>query len=471
MKSREAAEEGVIKQMLHTIEEQELISPGDKIVVAVSGGPDSVCLLHVLKRLESRLGIQVYGAHLNHNIRGIEAQMDAQYVLNLCEELDILCFIKSSDVKAYEQEQGLTSEQAGRVLRYEFFEEVLKKVGASKIAVGHNKNDQGETVLMRLLRGTGMQGLTAIQYRRENIIRPLLDIPREEIEAYCDNQGLQPRIDETNLSSMYHRNKIRRELIPYLKEHYNPSVSDSLVKTAHILKEDYDYLEREGEERYKALVHFEKKNQVSFNIPQLTKQHPAIKARILRRAGEELMGKGELLTYQQVQNLLDLLDKKQTGKKLHLPMDVEAVISYEKLIFQRGIKEEAEPFKEPLRVEDSTYVHPLKATFELKVYSKAEVDKVSRDKFLKYFDYDKFREEIFVRNRREGDRFWPLGLPGKKKLKDFFIDCKVDRRERDLIPLICHGKDIVWVVGYRISEKYKITEDTQRILSIKLLKE
>ncbi len=471
MQSKEKAEEGIVKQLLNTVEEQGLIQPGDKIVVAVSGGPDSVCLLHLLHRLKARLGIELYGAHLNHNFRGIEAQMDAQYVLNLCEALDILCFIKSSDVEAYKKEQQLTSEQAGRVLRYEFFEEVLKKVGASKIAVGHNKNDQGETVLMRLLRGTGMQGLTAIQYQRDHIIRPLLDIPRGEIEAYCEKQDLKPRIDETNLTSMYHRNKIRRELIPYLEENYNPSVLDSLVKTAQILKEDYQYLEGEGEEKYKELVHFQKKDQVSFSIPQLEKQHPAIKARILRRAGEELMGKGELLTYQQVQNLLALLDKKQTGKKVHLPMDLEALISYEKLIFQRGGKKEAEPFKESLVVNDTTYVHPLKASFELKVFSREDVEKVSRDKFVKYFDYDAFQEPIFVRNRREGDRFWPLGLSGKKKLKDFLIDCKVERRERDLIPLICHGKEIVWVVGYRISEKYKVTESTQRILSIKLLKE
>ncbi|NBG88552.1 tRNA lysidine(34) synthetase TilS [Isachenkonia alkalipeptolytica] len=460
----------MVKQLLNTIDEHRLLKAEDKIVVAVSGGPDSVTLLHLLHRLKSRLGIEVYGAHLNHNIRGIDAQMDAQYVLNLCEELDIICFVKSMDVQTYAKEQQLTSEQAGRILRYEFFEEVLKKVGASKIAVGHNKNDQAETVLMRLLRGTGMQGLTAIQYKRDQVIRPLLDVSRGEIEAYCNDHNLAPRTDQTNLTSIYHRNKIRRELIPYLEENYNPSVLQSLVKTANILKEDYDYLEQEGEGRYKELVCFEKKDQVSFSIPALEKQHPAIKARILRRAGEELLGRGELLSYQQVQNLLGLLAKKATGKALHLPMNLEAFISYDKLIFTRGSKEDVESFKEELAVGEITYVHPLKASFELKVFSKDEVSKVSRDKFVKYFDYDKIKGKILVRNRREGDRFWPLGLSGKKKLKDFLIDCKVDRRERDLIPLICHEKDILWVVGYRISDKYKVTEETQRILSIRLVK-
>ncbi len=470
MQNKEETEEVILKQLLTTVEEHQLIKSGDKIVVAISGGPDSVSLIHLLHRLKSRLGIELYGAHLNHNIRGIDAQMDARYVLNLCEELNIICFIKSADVESYGKKNQLTSEQAGRILRYEFFDEVLKKVEADKIAVAHNKNDQGETVLMRLLRGTGMQGLTAIQYQRDNIIRPLLDVHRKEIEKYCDHHNLMPRTDLSNLTSIYHRNKIRRELIPYLEEHYNPSVLDSLVKTANILKEDYDYIEKQAQTMYKELVYFEKKDQVSFSIPALEKLHPAMKARMLRRAGEELMGKGELLSYQQVQNLLELLDKKQTGKTIHLPMNLEAVISYDKLIFSKEREEEVEPFKEKLAVNDTTYVHALKAGFELKVFPAEDVDKVSKDKFVKHFDFDKFQQDIVVRNRRDGDRFWPLGLSGKKKLKDFFIDCKVERRERDLIPLICHGKDIVWVVGYRISDKYKITDRTQQILSIRLLK-
>ncbi len=470
MQNKEETEEIIVKQLLSTVDEHQLIQVGDKIVVAISGGPDSVTLIHLLHRVKDRLGIELYGAHLNHNIRGIEAQMDAQYVLNLCEDLNIICFIKSVDVEAYGKKNQLTSEQAGRILRYEFFDEVLKKVEANKIAVAHNKNDQGETVLMRLLRGTGMQGLTAIQYQRQAVIRPLLDVHREEIEKYCINHNLMPRIDQTNLTSIYHRNKIRRELIPYLEENYNPSVLESLVKTANILKEDYDYIEQEAETMYKNLVHFEKKDQLSFFIPVLEKQHPAMKARMLRRAGEELMGKGELLTYQQVQNLLELLEKKQTGKTIHLPMNLEAAISYDKLIFSKEREEEVESFKEKLTMNDITYVHALKASFELRVFSKEDGSKVSKDKFEKHFDYEKFQESIFVRNRRDGDRFWPLGLSGKKKLKDFFIDCKIERRERDLIPLICDGKEIVWVVGYRISDKYKITDRTQQILSIKLLK-
>lgn len=470
MQNKEESEEVILKQLLSTVKEHELIETGDKIVVAISGGPDSVSLIHLLHRLKSSLDIEVYGAHLNHNIRGIEAQMDAQYVLNLCEDLNIICFIKSVDVETYGKKNRLTSEQAGRLLRYEFFDEVLKKVGASKIAVAHNKNDQGETVLMRILRGTGMQGLTAIGYQRDKVIRPLLDVPREEIEKYCNNHNLKPRIDHTNLTSIYHRNKIRRELIPYLEENYNPSVLDSLVKTANILKEDYDYMEEQAKTLYKSLVHFEKKDRLSFFIPALEKQHPAMQARMLRRAGEDLLGKGELFSYQQVQNLLEFLEKKQTGKILHLPMNLEAAITYDKLIFSKEREEEVASFKEALGLNETTYVHALKASFELKVFPKEEATKVSKDKLEKHFDYEKFRETITVRNRRDGDRFWPLGLSGKKKLKDFFIDCKVERRERDLVPLICHGKEIVWVVGYRISDKYKITDKTQQILSIKLLK-
>src|SRR5699024_6346005 len=203
----------VFEKVLNTINKYNLIESGDKIVIGISGGPDSVCLLHILNRLKDKLDIELYAAHLNHQIRGIEAQKDALYVSEICKEMGIIYFIKSIDVPKYCEENSLSIEEGARKLRYEMFDEIKQKTRSNKIAIGHNLNDQAETVLMRIMRGTGLQGLRGIEYIRENsIIRPLLDIERKDIEQYCEVHNLNPRIDESNLENIYTRNKIRLEL-------------------------------------------------------------------------------------------------------------------------------------------------------------------------------------------------------------------------------------------------------------------
>ncbi|SDK87592.1 tRNA lysidine(34) synthetase TilS [Natronincola ferrireducens] len=456
----------MLEQVIKTIKRHDLIDRGDKIVVAVSGGPDSVCLLHILHSLKEDFQLQLYAAHLNHNFRGIEAQMDAQYVSKLCEELNILSFIKSMDVPKYSKEKGLSPEEAGRILRYEFFQEVVEKVDASKIAVAHNQNDQAETVLMRLLRGTGIQGLTAIHHGRGKIIRPLLDISRREIEDYCLFHRLSPRIDETNLEPIYHRNKIRLELIPYIQQEYNPNIIESLARTAEILKKDNDFIEETVRKAYNAMKILGGEGCLELPIEGINKLHPALQSRIFRLAAEDLVGKKEALEYKHIQNIVELLHKNETGKKILLPKGIIVKISYNKMIFSTEDKEEVINFYYELREDDSIKLNEVQGEIVTKVLMKEEGVTISRDKYVKYFDYDKVQGTLNVRNRREGDRFWPLGLTGSKKLKDFFIDYKIDRSKRQEIPLICDGNEIMWIVGYRISEKYKVTNDTNKILAI-----
>lgn len=448
-----------------TINQHKLIEKGDKIIVAISGGPDSVCLLHALYILREEYEIDLYGAHLNHNFRGIEAQVDAQYVSNLCEDLNIVCFIKSLDVPGYARENSLSPEEAGRILRYDFFEEVAQKVSANKIAVAHNENDQAETVLMRLLRGTGLQGLTAIHIKRGKIIRPLLNVDRNSIEEYCEVNNLSPRIDKTNLESIYYRNKIRLELIPYLEENYNTNISSSLVKTAEILKDDFDFIEEKARQVYDGLVTNQNENRLELSINGILNLHDALKARVIRLAVEQLLGRQEVLEYKHMLKVLELIERGLTGKKLTLPMGLVAKVSYKNICFTTK-EEEDKDFDYELSLEDSLIIEEVGAVFKARILESKDVKEISRDKYCKCFDYDQVKNILNVRNRREGDRFYPLGLTGSKKLKDFFIDYKIDRDEREKIPLVCDGDEIMWVVGYRISERYKITDKTNRILEI-----
>lgn len=455
----------MLEKVKKTIERYHLIDTGDKIVVAVSGGPDSICLLHVLHNLAEEYQLQLFAAHLNHNFRGIDALMDAQYVANFCEKLNIISFIKSLDVPKYAKEHGLSSEEAGRILRYEFFDEVVEKVGATKIAIAHNQNDQAETVLMRLLRGTGIQGLTAIHHGRGRIIRPLLDINRKEIEEYCSIHQLSPRTDETNLEPIYHRNKIRLELIPYIQEHYNPNIIESLARTAEILKKDNDFIEEIAWEAYRRVKIASKDGYLELSIEEIQRLHSALQSRVLRLATEDLVGKKEALEYKHIHSIVELLQKNETGKKILLPMGIIVRISYNKVIFTTEMQEESNFYYELLE-EDHLFVDEIQGEITTKILMRKDIKEISRDKYVKYFDYDKVVNNLNVRNRREGDRFWPLGLTGSKKLKDFFIDYKVDREKRNQIPLVCDGDEIMWVIGFRISEKYKVTDETTKILVI-----
>ncbi len=460
----------VIDKIRETIDSNLLLKKNDRVVVAVSGGPDSVCLLHALKELQETYEIKIYAAHLNHNFRGIEAHKDAQYVTQLCETLNIMGFVKSVDVPGYAQEKGLSLEEAGRVQRYLFFEEVAEKVGAEKIAVAHNLNDQAETVLMRLIRGAGLQGLAAIQHQRDKIIRPLLDISREEIEAYCGEQQLSPRIDQTNLQPIYHRNKIRLELIPLLETEYNPRIIEALGRTAVLLRQDHDFIDQQARDMYHILRTKERENTISFTVNGLINLHIALLARIFRLAVEELAGRGEGLEFKHIEKLQDFLRLHGTGKQIQLPLGIVVKRSYHKIIFTTDQALEEGKFSYPIEELEEIFIHELNGTFRFQLYERNELQNYPRETLVKAFDYDKISQGLLIRNRQEGDRFLPLGAKGSKKLKDFFIDRKLDREIRDQVPLLCDGENIMWVVGYRISELYKITKETKKILLVEYTK-
>lgn len=455
----------IFEKVLSTVRKYKLIESGDKVVLGLSGGPDSVCLLHILCRLKSVLDIEVYAAHLNHQIRGIEAQKDALYITQLCDELGVTSFVKSIDVPKYCKEKGLSVEEGARKLRYEMFEEIKVKTKSNKIAIGHNLNDQAETILMRIMRGTGLQGLRGIEYIRDNgIIRPILDIDRRDIEDYCEKHELNPRIDHTNLETIYTRNKIRLELIPYMKDNFNPSVIESIVRMSNSLKTDSDYIEKKSDLEFEK-VSYTNENSCEIDISEYIKLHDAIKVRVLRRGIKHILGDTNFIDQKHIEDIIELESDKKLDKMITLP---RGIFAYRKkdtiLLTNKEIVNETIEFCYNLPSDGFVKIKELGLILETQIISIDRFKSMKLDKKCKAFDFNKIKGGIVVRSRKEGDKI-KLSV-GSKKVKDLFIDLKIPRDERCMVPIMADEKGVLCVGDYRNSESYKVDKDTKEVLKI-----
>lgn len=454
------------EKVLRTIKNYNLLDKDDNVVIGVSGGPDSMALLYLLLDIKKNIPFSIYVAHVNHGVRGKAADKDEEFVKKICEKLHLPFYNKKVNMNKYAREYNITAEEAGRILRYNFFREVLQKHGRGKIAVAHNKNDQGETLLMRFMRGTGIDGLKGIPYKRENIIRPLLDISREEIETYVEENNIKTRLDQTNLEPIYNRNKIRLELIPYIKQNFNPNIIDTLSRFSRLVSIDSEFLDEVTREFYTKMVKKRGKHSIILNREDFNTLHKSLKQRIIRAALEEIQGSLQGFTEKHINNTLKLFSEGDTGKTIYLIHNIVARTSYEDLIIEKKDTSEVKDYVYKLNINGTTYIEELGYYLKTKVIPKEKCKIDFSNRFKKYFDYDMMSECLYVRNRRNGDRFNPLGMKGTKKLKKFFIDEKIKKEERDYIPLIIDGKNIIWILGYRISNKYRITEKTNNIIII-----
>ena len=455
-----------------------MIQKGDSIVVGISGGADSVCLLHLLKSISEEYAIKLYGVHLNHMFRGAEADADALYVEEFCKALNIPSFIRVFDVPAYARQKGLSSEEAGREVRYKLFYEILNKVGATKIAVAQNLNDHAETILMRFMRGTGAEGLTGIDAVRGEIIRPLIEVERREIEEYCSCNFLEPRLDKTNLEPIYSRNKVRLELLPYIQDNFNPNIMNSLVRLADILRDENDFLERLTQKEFEKLAQ-SRENEIVFNIEEISKLDPAIRKRLIRLGILRLAGSLTGYDYRNIENVLELRSR-NTGAAVVLPRGLKAYVSYQNLILAKHIEKKDEKWYYNLITEGVNKIEQLNAIIQIHRIKKEDIaqntfSSTNKQRALNsfntvYIDEDKINDGLTFRNRREGDRFSPVGMKGSKKLKDYFIDEKVPKADRDSVELIADGSEIVWIIGKRLSEKYRLTNETRHVLQMNITK-
>lgn len=456
----------IFDKVLSTINKHNLIQKGDKIVLGLSGGPDSVCLLHVLNRLKKDFNIEIYAAHLNHQIRGIEAQKDALYVSKLCEDMGIIFFVKSINVPKYCENEGLSLEEGARKLRYEMFYEIKDKIKANKIAIGHNLNDQTETVMMRIMRGTGLKGLKGIDYIRDNcIIRPILDVERNEIEEYCEAYNLNPRIDKTNLENIYTRNKIRLDLLPYMKDNFNSNVIESIVRMSNSLKSDNDYIEKEAEAKFREVSNIKEKGFVEINLDDFVCLHDAIKVRVLRNSIKHILGDTNFVDQRHIEDIMSLEDNSKVNKMLTLPRNIFVYRKKDSIILtnEEIVNEEIE-FYYNVPSNGFIKIKELKQIIETQVMSIDRYKSMKLDNSSKGFDFNKVKGGIVIRSRRQGDKI-KLAM-GSKKVKDLFIDLKIPREERCKIPIITDGEGIICVGDYKISENYKIDESTKEVLKI-----
>ena len=395
----------IFEKVLNTINKHGLIQKGDKIVVGLSGGPDSVCLLHILNRLKKEWDLEIYAAHLNHQIRGLEAQKDAFYVSKLCEEMGITFFIKSINVPEYCEKNGVSIEEGARKLRYEMFNEIKVNTKSNKIAIGHNLNDQAETILMRIMRGTGLQGLKGIDYIRDGIIiRPILDIDRKDIEEYCEEYKLNPRIDKSNLESIYTRNKIRLDLIPYMRDNFNSNVIESIVRMGNSLRNDNDYIENEALNKFKE-VSVLTEDGIKINIDSYKNLHNSIKVRVLRYAIKNLLGDTNFIDQKHIDDIIELEDDSKIDKMLNLP---RGIFVYRKkdsiLLANREIVIEDVEYCYNVPSNGLKKINEIGLIVQTEVMSIEQYKRSKSDKSSQWFDFNKIKGGVVVRSRRAGDK-------------------------------------------------------------------
>jgi len=321
------------EKVLEIIKKYNLIENGDKIVIGVSGGPDSITLLNVLLEIknENIINFDMVVCHINHMIRE-EAVQDEEYVLEFCKKYNIECFVKKIDVENKAKEEKLGTEEAGRIARYEFFNEILEKTGSNKIATAHTANDNAETVLMNIIRGSGTAGLKGIEVKRDNLIRPLIDCSREEIEEYCKTNNLNPRIDKTNFQNIYTRNKVRNMLIPYIKENFNPNIIEGINRLSELSKKENEYLEKVTQKKYKEILIEEQDNQIILDLNKFNLQELVIKQRLVLYTINILFGTRSGIEKKHIEDIIKLCSN-NIGNKFLIPNKKVKILVKNKKIF------------------------------------------------------------------------------------------------------------------------------------------
>lgn len=325
-------------KVLNTIKRYEQIKSGDTIVVGVSGGPDSICLLNVLKNLQNELKINIVVAHINHMIRK-EANSETVFVQDFCEQRDIKCFVKKADVLQIAKEKKLGTEEVGRKIRYDFFEEVKNLVGGNKIATAHNANDNAETVLMNFLRGSGSTGLKGIEPIRDNkLIRPIIECTRQEIEQYCNEKGLNPKYDKTNQENIYTRNKIRNMLIPYIQENFNPNIIETINRMSNLIATDEMYFKSIVKQSYKETFISRTEKEIILDLKKFNVLEKVIKSRLIIYTINELLGTTNGIEKIHIEDVIKLCKNNIGNKYLTPNKNIKIMIKNKKIFFTRYCK-------------------------------------------------------------------------------------------------------------------------------------
>ena len=450
----------VVKQ---TVEEYNMFSNGDTVIIGVSGGADSVMLLHCLKSLKEEYGISVVAAHVNHKIRPGDAENDALFVENLCKEWGIEFYLREADIKSLSKEWSMSEEEAGRKVRYGFFDDLARIKGGAKIATAHNANDNVETVLMRFMRGTGIQGLSGISFKRDNIIRPILAVTREDIEAYIEENGLTHITDKTNFESIYTRNKIRLELIPFMKDMFNPNLIETVNNSIETYREDADYFEVESERLFNRFTEV-KKNSIECSLICLKNNHPALAKRVIIKCIKAVMSSEQTgVGSAEIDKIYQGIDS-EVGTIFILNKEYRIRVSYNSFIFEKIVekKKNMDVYEYEFGAMDEEFVtYP---SFDLNLdYMNVYDMNIVNTPIEFYLPYEEYKgKNLQIRTRRDGDIF-RVEDGVSKKLNRVMTDKKIDSEIRDNIVLLCDGNEVLCAFGYFVTRFAKRSGEFMKI--------
>ena len=440
----------LLEKVRKTIEKHNLLENGDTVICAVSGGADSVCLLHLMQSLKCDYNLTVYVANVNHLIRGEESDRDSNFVKSVCKAADVKCFYREYNVKEIAKVRKTGEEECGRILRYEFFDEISKELGGAKIATAHNLNDNAETVLFRLIRGSSAHGLSGISYKRDNIIRPILDITRNEIEDYLVRNGISWCNDSTNALPVYARNKLRIKVFPELNSVVN-NAEKRIVSAAKLIGEDDMYLHSLADEAF-CKCYFENYLLLSeFNGYELP---------VKRRIVSNLLSHWGMkeITSDKIEDFMDYTEK-ESGKKFDINAASYAEKAYDRIYLRKREKAVTEEFT----ISGETSFNHEKFSLKVEI-SSVYPEKSGNNRAL--FDADKLSFPLKIRFRNKGDKMKLKGMSGTKKISDIFSDEKIERAKRDFVPLILKENEIIFVCGLRQAPSYATDKNTKKYLLI-----
>ncbi len=461
----------ILQKVRETIKKYSMLSDSNHVLIGLSGGPDSVCLAVILDKLREDFNLSLSAVYIDHSLRPDEVKKELEFCEGLCKELRIGFHRRTLDVKQYAEDAGLNLQEAARELRYAAFEEVALSINAGGIALGHNADDQAETVMMRLFRGSGRKGMTGIPPVRKKIIRPLIEIERKDIEefllqnagAYC-NAPLPYVVDSSNLKEDYFRNWIRLSLMDKIREK-NPAVVRDICRTAGILREEEEYLEIIVTKTLMRLISRKNENSIELFLTPLEKIELPILRRVLRRALDATSGlRG--ITFAHIEDIISLLKKGRAGDSINLPDDVRVVREYSlmKITSDKPAVLSEYEMMPPCEITVKEAGMILKASFEEQDGDPGD----GRTSVL--LDAGMMTFPLRIRARASGDFFCPMGFGKKKKLQDYFVDEKIPREKRDRTPIVVSGNDIIYVAGSRADDRFKVTEQTVKYLRLTIIK-
>ena len=471
----------MIKLFSQEILAESLFTRDDQVVLGVSGGSDSMALLHLVAGLNQTLDwrLKLHVAHLNHQLRGTEAEKDAGFVQAAADSLSLPCTVASRDIAQLSEDESIGIEEIARRERYAFFERVCLTTGSRVVAVGHHADDNAETILYRILRGTGLRGLVGIPRKRPlshgsdvRVVRPLLGYTREELRNYLADAGVAFREDRTNQSSDSTRNRIRNVLLPQLEAEVNPQVRDALLRLGEQAQWVDEYLGETVHRTFASLIISRTDQVLTLNADALARKSRIVQTELIRLAYRSF-GLGEQdLGFTHLSRALDLIADPASGKQLQLPAGMIIEKRYHQLCFSLPSDEPRETIAAEIAVhlpgQTLLPIRRLEIDCDIRDVEPCDIPRLRRAKkrMEEFIDLDAVHPPLVVRTRRAGDRFIPLGAPGSKKLSDFLIDTKVAPRERDRVAVLCDQLGPVWVIGHRIDDRVKLTALTKRVLHL-----